>query len=436
MNSKSARSVIGLLFIFHFSFAQEPIGAFESCFPSLEKERINCLYQPSSDKEWWLGTENGLYKVNRENFTLYKVGKQQVLHIAEDRIGRIWLGTYDGQIGCYETDEVQYYFEASQYLQKHRKDLLITDLAISTENKMWVATTGNNLLVFDLNKLRLDFVDTVRSITSVYIDVENNKWLGTKEGLIYIDKRKGTKTSFFPAKEIMHITGNSEAIYVVSVHNQKCFLQKSRIRDGQWSSIGLPKSMEKDKIQDLFVNQAGSLWLSSKVVARKHQGGSWKVQGIPENGKALCLLPISGTDSLLIGSVGNGLFLSSPSVDTITFKINEPIEIDHLLFQQDKALLQEGHQPGLAKLLQFLLENPQYKVKIIGHTSYGVNKEKLVRLSLERANAVANYLINNKVSRTRIQTTGLGDKNLKNKHHSYSDDNKRVEVVIIDSLKF
>jgi outer membrane protein OmpA-like peptidoglycan-associated protein len=113
------------------------------------------------------------------------------------------------------------------------------------------------------------------------------------------------------------------------------------------------------------------------------------------------------------------------------------------------AILQESEE-SLRKLLRFMQKNEQARIEIQGHTNgkgkvkrkadtshlgpewnFKGNEKKLSKL---RAQAVKNYLIQNGISESRIQSVGFGSKKMlysKPKNKVENDLNKRVEVVLI-----
>lgn len=78
-------------------------------------------------------------------------------------------------------------------------------------------------------------------------------------------------------------------------------------------------------------------------------------------------------------------------------------------FETGKADLLAGAMPELNGLLDFLKTNPEVKVEIGGHTDNVGNDEANRILSEKRAEAVANYLISNGVTASRVSSKGFGE---------------------------
>jgi len=94
-------------------------------------------------------------------------------------------------------------------------------------------------------------------------------------------------------------------------------------------------------------------------------------------------------------------------------KIAEPIEskiaFTSLEFENGKADILESMHADLGKLGDFLLDHPQLKLKISGHTDSAGKEETNLRLSQARADAIKKYLVTNfKVAADRVTSIGYG----------------------------
>ena len=100
----------------------------------------------------------------------------------------------------------------------------------------------------------------------------------------------------------------------------------------------------------------------------------------------------------------------------------------NVLFVQTKPTILEESYPGLDKLSRFLVNNPNLRLSIAGHTDKLGNPANNLKLSEARAQTVANYLIEKGVAADRITTKGYGDtKPLIKKPHVK---NRRVEFLV------
>ncbi|MCF8245248.1 MAG: OmpA family protein [Saprospiraceae bacterium] len=101
-------------------------------------------------------------------------------------------------------------------------------------------------------------------------------------------------------------------------------------------------------------------------------------------------------------------------------------------FESGKADLLAGAMPELDGLLDFLKTNPEVKVEIGGQTDNVGNEEANRLLSEKRAKSVANYLIYNGVTSSRVIAKGFGESKpvAKNDTENGRLKNRRVECKI------
>jgi OmpA-OmpF porin, OOP family len=107
----------------------------------------------------------------------------------------------------------------------------------------------------------------------------------------------------------------------------------------------------------------------------------------------------------------------------------------HVNFDFDKSNIRKADEAELKKAIEFVKKYPNANVKIEGHTdSIGTEKYNL-RLSERRANAVANYLIENgAVKKSDISSTGYGKTRpiADNKTAKGRAENRRAEILILE----
>ena len=82
--------------------------------------------------------------------------------------------------------------------------------------------------------------------------------------------------------------------------------------------------------------------------------------------------------------------------------------LSNIYFDTDKYELKAASYTELNKLVEVLKVNSQYSITISGHTDNVGNKSYNLRLSENRAKAVASYLISKGIAETRITTRGYG----------------------------
>jgi len=105
-----------------------------------------------------------------------------------------------------------------------------------------------------------------------------------------------------------------------------------------------------------------------------------------------------------------------------------------VLFDTGEADLKNSANRTVLKLVQFLQLNPKRVVRIEGYTDSTGGKEDNLKLSRDRAQAVANVLIDLGVDDKRIQVEGYGDQYPVdvNATERGRAQNRRVEIVFSD----
>lgn len=101
-------------------------------------------------------------------------------------------------------------------------------------------------------------------------------------------------------------------------------------------------------------------------------------------------------------------------------------------FEKSKPIMLPESKPELERLAGFLLRNPRYRLHIEGHTDHIGNADKNWILSKERAQAVADFLIQKGISGQRITTQGYGDTRplFREAAGVINEKNRRVEFFI------
>jgi outer membrane protein OmpA-like peptidoglycan-associated protein len=96
------------------------------------------------------------------------------------------------------------------------------------------------------------------------------------------------------------------------------------------------------------------------------------------------------------------------AIELQPFKVGSTITLANVMFDFDKATIRPISIPELEKLRNLLKANPRLRVKINGHTDNVGNPDYNQKLSEARAKAIVEWLIQNKINRTRLEYEGYG----------------------------
>jgi outer membrane protein OmpA-like peptidoglycan-associated protein len=107
--------------------------------------------------------------------------------------------------------------------------------------------------------------------------------------------------------------------------------------------------------------------------------------------------------------------------------------VNNLFFDLGRASLKPESEPELKRIQQVMKDNMALVIEISGHTDNTGSDEINNKLSLERANAVKDYLLNGNIDSSRIRTKGYGKSKPKadNSTEEGRQINRRVEIEIL-----
>jgi outer membrane protein OmpA-like peptidoglycan-associated protein len=105
---------------------------------------------------------------------------------------------------------------------------------------------------------------------------------------------------------------------------------------------------------------------------------------------------------------------------------------ENVQFERAKTEILPESFAELDRLADFLIKNPQHKIKIEGHTDNVGDAQKNFQLSHSRARAVAAYLIKKGVHHERLSAEGFGGARplVKSDGKKYHPENRRVEFIV------
>ncbi|WP_158611121.1 OmpA family protein [Prevotella sp. OH937_COT-195] len=120
-------------------------------------------------------------------------------------------------------------------------------------------------------------------------------------------------------------------------------------------------------------------------------------------------------------------------------KLNEPIRLNNIHYDFDKATIRPDARPELDRLVAYLLDNPNIRVEMSSHTDSRGSDSYNLRLSQQRANSVKAYLVEHGISSSRIVSVGYGETRLLNRcsngvpcSEAEHQLNRRTEMKVIE----
>jgi len=113
------------------------------------------------------------------------------------------------------------------------------------------------------------------------------------------------------------------------------------------------------------------------------------------------------------------------------------VSLSGILFDVGKATLKPASQLTVAKLAGILMVFPKMNLSIEGYTDSTGSSELNMRLSMERARSVYEFLMGQGFSSSRMRYQGFGPDNpiAPNDTETNRAKNRRVEVVLTQAVK-
>jgi outer membrane protein OmpA-like peptidoglycan-associated protein len=109
------------------------------------------------------------------------------------------------------------------------------------------------------------------------------------------------------------------------------------------------------------------------------------------------------------------------------------VVLKNLFFKWNSAVIEPESEPALNELHQFLSENPEIRINIIGHTDNTGTDAYNLTLSVERAQSVVDWLVEKGISTDRLDSEGRGEAEPVDSNDTEEGraNNRRVEFVIL-----
>jgi OmpA-OmpF porin, OOP family len=96
------------------------------------------------------------------------------------------------------------------------------------------------------------------------------------------------------------------------------------------------------------------------------------------------------------------------SADIILLPKDEPIVLQHLIFLQGKADIEESSYSELDRIAEMMMQNPMMEIQLEGHTDSQGTPDANMKLSQERVEAVKTYLTAKGIHKKRVSTRAFG----------------------------
>jgi signal transduction histidine kinase/DNA-binding response OmpR family regulator/ligand-binding sensor domain-containing protein len=200
-----------LFLVFNLILQAEPVCHFRhySTEDGLPQYTIMDMLQDRNGFMWF-GTWDGLSKFDGYRFHNYKVRpgetyfmrSNRIERIYDDRYGRIWFKSYDGEIHCFNPNTRKFWgVQLVRDLQKN--PFMATHIDIKPSGKVWLFSEKNGcILVSDslFNTINFDFTTgniKAQAVNAAIEDRTGNSWLLTDNGVWLVNGKNYETKPFF-----------------------------------------------------------------------------------------------------------------------------------------------------------------------------------------------------------------------------------------------
>ena len=208
-------------------------------------------------------------------------------------------------------------------------------------------------------------------------------------------------------------------------------------------------AIPKDAPVNVTVHDFKSNLLSNELIVFKSKANDKEYQGITDdNGKFSLRLPAGDAYEIFIlgfkdstsynlleipATKGNAYYKNPFKVD-IQFQPSKTFVLQDCNFETGKANLEPDSYQVLDELVAYLVRKDDEKIEIGGHTDNVGKPAANVKLSLERAQAVLDYLVAKNIDPSRLTAKGYGMSVPieSNKTEEGRAQNRRTEVKILN----
>jgi signal transduction histidine kinase/ligand-binding sensor domain-containing protein len=239
------------------------------------------------DGRLWVGTTNGLSHLDGKQFRTYTtqdgLANNRILSLTADRQGSLWIGTAGGLNR----------FADGHFSSCRSGDRLASEIILSMfedrEGSLWVGTESDGLNLLKERKFTTYTVkDGLSSdeVKSIYQDQKGNLWIGTNGGGLGL-LRGGKFTTYTTAdglssNVVLALFGDGDGNLWVGTPDGL-----NRFRDGKFKTFTSADGLANDFVRSIYGDRGGNLWIGTRGGLTRIRGERFdiytKANGLPND---------------------------------------------------------------------------------------------------------------------------------------------------------
>jgi len=207
----------GNKFVPYYEYLKNP------ALPAFNQVRIYMIIQDRTSN-YWIGTQNGLYKINLEKSTVevfqkeldlnHQLSSNLIYCLLEDSDGLIWIATVSG-LDLYNpvTDEIKHFRKE----EKGLSDDFIISLCEDRQGQIWIGTS-TYVNVYNKKDSAFTYYSQEQGLPNNRIfeiikDKNNDLWIATGKGLCRFDEKQNVFHTFTLEDGLQSLEFNLRAAY-------------------------------------------------------------------------------------------------------------------------------------------------------------------------------------------------------------------------------
>ncbi|TZF82793.1 response regulator [Pedobacter sp. BS3] len=242
---------------------------------------------PYSDNELWIGTRDGLSILNLTNnhFYNYKynhydpttLSHNSIRYIMKDRAGNMWIGTYAGGLNVFSLSSTNFSYLGEQFGKEpgltHR---VVSSILKADNGAFWIGTEGGGLNYIDRkNAVFKSYVINSKQqniVKCLAKDAKGNLWIGTYDGVSYMDTQTGAITSYEISehdakpenKQVYALAIDKDGIWLGTDGRGLKFMDRQGHITTYTHNIKDKKSISGNIILALLKDNSNNLWIGTE----------------------------------------------------------------------------------------------------------------------------------------------------------------------------
>jgi diguanylate cyclase (GGDEF)-like protein/PAS domain S-box-containing protein len=245
--------------------------------PSIVGSRVKSIIQ-NKDQKIWMGTENGIsifdtevnhvFSYNDKNSSSFGLDSSDILSLFIDSNSSIWLGTYSGGLYRYNADNSQIkFFQKKSNNSNWLSGDVIWGIGQDSNQKIWVGTQSKGLNSFELNNYSFTryLSDFKHSIWAIEVDQFDNIWVASSGGIFVYREDNENELSLiknlFPNQNIIKFKHFSERIWLSTENNSISWIEPDNFAI---NSIELANK-NINYVYPMFLDSSQNLWFKTNL---------------------------------------------------------------------------------------------------------------------------------------------------------------------------